>query len=76
MITIALTTTSLGVLLPALRDGGCLGTPFGRLLLAARSLGEVALIGAALLSVLVYPTLAGVLLSRAVLSTPPPVQRA
>ncbi|MEO8674666.1 MAG: cation:proton antiporter [Casimicrobiaceae bacterium] len=49
MISIALTTTSLGVLLPALRDAGRLATLYGRLLLAAGSLGEVAPIVAAAL---------------------------
>ena len=42
MVTIALTTTSLGALLSTLRDGGQLETPFGRLLLAAGTVGEVA----------------------------------
>ncbi len=41
MVTIALTTTGLGTLLPILRDGGQLETPFGRLLLAAGTVGEV-----------------------------------
>jgi Kef-type K+ transport system membrane component KefB len=41
MITIALTTTSLGALLPILRDGGQLETPFGSQLLAAGTIGEV-----------------------------------
>jgi len=42
MVTIALTTTSLGALIPILRDGGQLETPFGRMLLAAGTVGEVA----------------------------------
>jgi Kef-type K+ transport system membrane component KefB len=41
MVTIALTTTGLGALLPILRDGGQLETPFGRHLLAAGTIGEV-----------------------------------
>jgi Kef-type K+ transport system membrane component KefB len=41
MVTIALSTTGLGTLLPILRDGGQLETPFGRLLLAAGTVGEV-----------------------------------
>ena len=42
MATIALTTTSLGALLPMLRDGGRLETPLGRMVLAAGTVGEVA----------------------------------
>jgi len=42
MTTIALTTTGLGTLLPILRDGAQLDTPFGRLTLAAGTVGEVA----------------------------------
>jgi Kef-type K+ transport system membrane component KefB len=41
MVIIALTTTGLGTLLPILRDGSLLETPFGRMLLAAGTLGEV-----------------------------------
>lgn len=41
MVTIALTTTGLGALLPVLRDGGQLQTPFGLHLLAAGTIGEV-----------------------------------
>lgn len=41
MVTIALCTTGLGVLIPAFRDGGQLETPFGRLLVAAGTVGEV-----------------------------------
>lgn len=41
MVTIALTTTGLGALLPILRDSGQLETPFGRHLLAAGTVGEV-----------------------------------
>ena len=40
MVAIALTTTSLGILMSILRDGGELGTPFGRLVLAAGAAGE------------------------------------
>jgi Kef-type K+ transport system membrane component KefB len=41
MTTIALTTTGLGTLLPILRDGSRFGTPFGRMVLATGTLGEV-----------------------------------
>jgi hypothetical protein len=41
MVAIALSTTGLGALLPILRDGGQLDTPFGRLLLAVGMIGEV-----------------------------------
>lgn len=41
MVTIALCTTGLGVLIPIYRDGGQLDTPFGRLVLAAGTVGEV-----------------------------------
>jgi Kef-type K+ transport system membrane component KefB len=41
MVTLALCTTGLGVLVPIFRDGGQLGTPFGRLMIAAGTLGEV-----------------------------------
>ncbi|MFO1313164.1 MAG: cation:proton antiporter [Burkholderiales bacterium] len=41
MTTIALTTTGLGALMPILRDGGRLDTPFGRMALAAGTIGEV-----------------------------------
>jgi Kef-type K+ transport system membrane component KefB len=47
MLVIALVTTGLGTLLPILRDGGLLGTPFGALLLAAGTVGEVGPIVAA-----------------------------
>jgi len=41
MVVIALSTTGLGTLLPILRDGGQLEAPFGRMMLAAGTLGEV-----------------------------------
>jgi len=41
MVSIALTTTGLGTLIPILRDDGQIDTGFGRLLLAAGTLGEV-----------------------------------
>jgi len=41
MVTLALCTTGLGVLVPIFRDSGQLGTAFGRLVLAAGTLGEV-----------------------------------
>ncbi|MFO1414258.1 MAG: cation:proton antiporter [Burkholderiales bacterium] len=47
MVVIALATTGLGTLLPILRDGGQLGTPYGRMLLAAGTVGEVGPIVAA-----------------------------
>ena len=39
-VTIALTTTALGTLLPILRDSGELATPFGRAILANGAIGE------------------------------------
>lgn len=47
MVVIALTTTGLGTLLPILRDSGQLEAPFGRMMLAAGTLGEVGPIVAA-----------------------------
>ncbi|HPE02257.1 MAG TPA: cation:proton antiporter [Burkholderiaceae bacterium] len=47
MLIIALVTTGLGTLLPILRDGGLLASPFGALLLAAATIGEVGPIVAA-----------------------------
>ncbi len=41
MVTLALCTTGLGALIPIFRDGGQLGTRFGRLMLAAGTMGEV-----------------------------------
>ena len=41
MVTIALTTTGLGALLPILRDSGQLATPYGIHLQAAGAIGEV-----------------------------------
>ncbi len=41
MVSIALCTTGLGVLVPVLRDGGYLDKPFGRLIMAAGTLGEL-----------------------------------
>src|ERR1022692_2834825 len=41
MVTLAMCTTGLGVLIPIFRDSGQLGTIFGRLVLAAGTLGEV-----------------------------------
>lgn len=41
MVVLALTTSSLGMLLPVLRDAGQLDTRFGRLFLAAGTVGEV-----------------------------------
>ncbi len=41
MVTLALATTGLGVLLPVLRDGGQLDSAYGRLLLAAGTVGEL-----------------------------------
>jgi Kef-type K+ transport system membrane component KefB len=42
MVAIALSTTALGATLPILRDGNQLDQPFGRLLLGACTVGEVA----------------------------------
>ena len=42
MLTLALCTTALGTLLPMLRDAGQLGSGFGRMFLAAGTIGEVA----------------------------------
>ncbi len=42
MVALAPTTTALGTLLPIFRDSGQLGAPFGRLFLAAGTVGEVA----------------------------------
>lgn len=41
MLTLALSTTALGTLLPMLRDSGQMDTPFGRLFIAAGTIGEV-----------------------------------
>jgi len=41
MVTLAICTTGLGVMVPIFRDSGQLGTPFGRLFIAAGTLGEV-----------------------------------
>jgi Kef-type K+ transport system membrane component KefB len=41
MVTLALCTTGLGILIPVFRDSGQLATPFGRYMLAAGTLGEV-----------------------------------
>ncbi len=41
MVTLALCTTGLGVMVPVFRDGGQLGTAFGRLFMAAGTLGEI-----------------------------------
>jgi Kef-type K+ transport system membrane component KefB len=42
MVAIALTTTGLGTMLPILRDGGQLDSPFGRLVQATGTVGEIA----------------------------------
>ena len=41
MVTLALCTTGLGALMPIFRDGGQLGTKFGRLVIAAGTVGEL-----------------------------------
>lgn len=41
IVAIALATTALGVLVPILRDEGMMGTPFGTMVMAAGSAGEV-----------------------------------
>lgn len=50
MVVIALATTGLGTLLPVLRDGGLLASPFGSMLLATGTVGEVGPIVAASLA--------------------------
>src|SRR5208283_2722425 len=50
MVTLALCTTGLGILVPVFRDSGLLETMFGRLVIAAGTLGEVGpIIGMSLL---------------------------
>jgi Kef-type K+ transport system membrane component KefB len=44
LIGIALSATSLGIVIPVLKDAGQLGTPFGRLVVAAASIAEIAAI--------------------------------
>jgi Kef-type K+ transport system membrane component KefB len=41
IVAIAVATTALGVLVPILRDEGMLGSPFGTMVMAAGSVGEV-----------------------------------
>jgi Kef-type K+ transport system membrane component KefB len=41
LVALAMCTTGLGVVAPGFRDSGQLGTPFGRFVLAAGTLGEV-----------------------------------
>ena len=41
MVTLAICTTGIGVLVPMFRDSGQLGTVFGRFVLAAGTLGEI-----------------------------------
>jgi Kef-type K+ transport system membrane component KefB len=41
VVSVALMTTALGVLVPILRDSGALGTPFGRHVLASGVMGEL-----------------------------------
>jgi Kef-type K+ transport system membrane component KefB len=57
MVTLALCTTGLGVLVPVFRDSGQLETAFGRLVMAAGTLGEVGpIIGMSLLLSQQYST--------------------
>jgi Kef-type K+ transport system membrane component KefB len=57
MVTLALCTTGLGVLVPVFRDSGQLETAFGRLFMAAGTLGEVGpIIGMSLLLSQQYST--------------------
>jgi len=57
MVTLALCTTGLGVLVPVFRDGGQLGTAFGRLFMAAGTLGEIGpIVGMSLLLSTRYST--------------------
>ena len=46
LTALALTTTSLGTLLPILRDGGLLAPPYGPMVLAAGAMGEAAPVAA------------------------------
>jgi Kef-type K+ transport system membrane component KefB len=57
LVTLALCTTGLGVLVPVFRDSGQLDTAFGRLFMAAGTLGEVGpIIGMSLLLSQQYST--------------------
>jgi Kef-type K+ transport system membrane component KefB len=57
MVTLALCTTGLGVLVPVFRDNGQLKTLFGRLVMAAGTLGEVGpIVGMSLLLSQQYST--------------------
>jgi Kef-type K+ transport system membrane component KefB len=44
LIGIALSATSLGIVIPVLKDAGQVGTPFGQLVVAAASIAEIATI--------------------------------
>jgi len=58
MVTAALTTTMLGALIPLLRDQGLLDTPFGGMVLAAGTVGEIGpIVGVSLLMSTRYTTL-------------------
>jgi Kef-type K+ transport system membrane component KefB len=59
LVAVALSTTALGILVPILRDGGKLGTDFGKYLLAAGAMGEFGPLVA--IALLLFPTHATVL---------------
>jgi Kef-type K+ transport system membrane component KefB len=74
VIGLALTTTALGTLLPILRDADLFEGRFGARVMAIGSVGEfgpilavnaAALVAAGMLSVLLYPMIARILLRRA-----------
>jgi len=86
MVTLAICTTGLGVLVPIFRDSGQLGTAFGRLFLAAGTLGEVGpIVAMALLLsrqystwqesgfLLVFLAIVGVAIAVGVVARPPKV---
>src|SRR5947208_8292740 len=44
LVGIALSATSLGIVIPVLKDAGQVGTPFGQLVVAGASIAEIATI--------------------------------
>jgi Kef-type K+ transport system membrane component KefB len=44
LVAIALSSTSLGIVIPVLKDAGQIGTPFGQLVVASASIAEIATI--------------------------------
>jgi len=86
MVALAICTTGLGVMVPIFRDSGQLGTSFGRLFLAAGTLGEVGpIVAMALLLsrqysswqesgfLLVFLAIVGVAIAVGVMARPPRV---